>query len=99
MSLYRDLRLNPPKIEVKENPREVHFYLVSCMCDNKYKMTFKRKEDGQYSVSAGIQALSNFQMKGDYRTDLVWAAEDGEWDKVVEIINSGVQAVESARSR
>ena len=99
MSLYRELRLNPPTIEVKENPREVHFYLVSCMCDNKYKMTFKRKPDGDFSVSAGMFALSNFQMKGDYSTDLRWAADDGDWAQVVSIINSGTSVVESVRYR
>jgi hypothetical protein len=88
----------PPKIEInKKDPREVHFFVVSCMCDNEHKITLRRQEDGQYKVSAGIQALSNFQMKGDYETDLVWAAEDNEWNKVVDIINSGTSVVESVK--
>mgnify|MGYP000156218501 CR=1 FL=1 len=99
-SKYWELRNNPPAIKVeKENPREVHFYLRSVMCDNESKIVLKRKEDGQYSVNAGNQALSNFQMKGDYKTDLVWAAEDGNWNEVVDIINTGTVAVENVRYR
>jgi len=100
MSKYRELVANPPKITVdKESPREVIFYLVSCMCDNKHKITFRKKENGEYSVSAGNQAMSNFQMKGDYATDLRWFAEDNEWNKVVDVINSGTEVVEAVRYR
>lgn len=100
MSKYRELRFNPPKIEItKENPREVHFKVISCMCDNEHKISFRRQGDGQYKVSAGGFTMSNFQMKGDYMTDLVWAAEDGNWDEVVRIINSGTEVVESVKYR
>jgi len=100
MSKYKELITNPPKIVVDiDSPREVIFYLISCMCDNKYKITFNKKENGEYSVSAGRFALSNFQMKDDYETDLRWFAEDNEWDKVVSVINSGTSVVESVRYR
>jgi len=100
MSKYSKLVENPPKIVVdKESPREIIFYIISCMCDNKHKIIFKKKENGEYSVSANGFALSNFQMEGDYETDLRWFAEDNEWTKVVEVINSGTSAVESVRYR
>jgi len=100
MSKYRELKINPPKIEVeKDSPREVHFNIVSCMCDNKHKITFRKKDDGQYSVGANGHALSNFQMEGDYVTDMVWAAEDGDWATVVDVINTGTSVVESVRYR
>jgi len=100
MSRYRELMENPPKISIdEESPKEVIFYLVSCMCDNKYKITFKKKDNGEYSISAGVHSLKNFRMKGDYYTDLRWCAEDNEWDKVVNIINSGTEVVESVRYR
>lgn len=99
MSKYSELVYNPPKIEVtKKDPREVHFKLISCMCDNEYKMTFRRKESGEYSLSAGMFSLSNFQMRGDM-TDLYWAAEDGDWDSVVKFINTGTSVVESVKFR
>lgn len=100
MSKFQQLHYNPPKIMVdKENPREVHFTTVSAMCDNEHKISFRRQDSGEYRVSAGIHALSNFQMKGDYLIDLQWYAEDGEWDKVVNVINTGTSRVESVRYR
>ena len=103
MSKYKTLIYNPPKIEVKENPREAHFKVISCMCDNEAKISFRRKEDGQYSVSASNShcslSMTNFQMKGDYETDLVWAAEDNDWATVIRVINSGTSKVESVRAR
>ena len=100
MSTYLELKQNPPVIKVdKENPREVHFAVVSCMCDNKHKLSFKRREDGSYAVTGNGEAISNFQMVGDVITDLEWAAEDGDWDKIVKIINSGTILVESVKYR
>ena len=100
MSKYRELVQNPPKIEVtKKDPREVHFKLISCMCDNEHTFSFKRQEDGTYSKSLGIFAISNLQMEGDWNIDLNWAAEDQDWDKVVDIINTGTEAVASVRYR
>jgi hypothetical protein len=34
MSKFRELRLNTPKLTIKEGAREVIFKTVSCMCDN-----------------------------------------------------------------
>ena len=99
-SLYQELRNNPPVIKIeKENPREVHFETVSCMCDNRRKISFKRKDDGTYTMSGNGFSLSNWQMRKDYEIDCCWAAEDGDWDKVVEIINTGTSRVESVKYR
>lgn len=99
-SLYQELRNNPPVIKIeKENPREVHFETVSCMCDNRHKISFYRNDNGSYRMSGNGFALSNWQMKGDYETDCCWAVEDGDWDKVVKIINTGTSIVESVKYR
>ena len=99
-SLYLELVTNPPVIKVdKENPREVHFETVSCMSDNRHKISFKRKDDGTYTMSGNGFSLSNWQMRKDYKIDCCWAAEDGDWDKVVEIINTGTSKVESVKYR
>jgi hypothetical protein len=34
MSKFKQLRLNAPKLTIKEGAREVIFKTVSCMCDN-----------------------------------------------------------------
>jgi hypothetical protein len=31
--------------------------------------------------------------------DLCWMAEEGEWDKIIKVINSGVSAIELIRSK
>jgi hypothetical protein len=103
MSLFHKLKNNPPKLTVKESPREVHFTIISAMCDNEYQISFRKQESGEYKIlahSRGIAfALSNYSMKGDYETDMRWAAEDNDWNKVVKIINSGTARVATVKSR
>ncbi len=99
-SLYHELIVNPPVIKVDvESPREVHFATISCMCDNKGKISFYRNDNGSYRMTGNGFALSNWQMKDDYHTDCCWAAEDGEWDKVANIINTGTTKVQSVKYR
>ena len=98
MSIYQKLRTNPPKIEVKENAREVIFNTISCMCDNSGVLKFKKAENGDFKVSGGISAISNWDMKSDV-DELLWAADDQNWDLVVSIINSGTTKVQKVRSR
>lgn len=99
MSLYRELKLNPPKIEIKMDAREVVFTTVSCMCDNIHYLDFKKTEAGEFRVSGRQFSLSNWQMEGDYLTDLCWAADAGDWVEVIRIINSGTRVVQSSKSR
>ncbi len=93
MTLYEKTLLIPKKIDIDGKPQEVAFKLVSCMCDNKYVMIFKKQEDLSYTVSAGSSSLSNFQMKGDYNNELRWLATEGRWKDVVKMINSGTSQV------
>jgi hypothetical protein len=64
MSKYQELLVNPFYMNgktVKENAREVIFYVVSCMCDNKYTLHFRKNDDGDFKMSGMGFALSNFQ--------------------------------------
>ncbi|MBT5491126.1 hypothetical protein HOK00_02145 [bacterium] len=99
MSKYRELKFKPPVLNVNENAREVIITTVSCMCDNIHTIKLKKSENGDFSVSGGRSSLSNWQMKGDYITDLKWAADDQNWSEVFRIINSGTEVVASVRSR
>jgi hypothetical protein len=47
MSQYKNLRLNPPKLTVKENAKEVIFKTISAMCDNVGYLRFKKNNDGE----------------------------------------------------
>ena len=40
MNKYKELKDNPPAIEVNKNAREVIFKTISCMCDNVRYLTF-----------------------------------------------------------
>jgi hypothetical protein len=50
MSKYRELRLNQPKLTIKEGAREVIFKTISCMCDNVHYLTFKKNDDGDFKM-------------------------------------------------
>lgn len=93
-SVYRQKASFLIPINVTGKPQEVRFGLVSCMCDNRYTMLFKKTPEGEYRISAGGSALSNFQMKGDYSNDLRWAATKGDWKTVASIIRTGTSAIE-----
>lgn len=98
MSLYQELIQNPPKISIKKDAKEVHFTTISCMCDNQHTISFKKNDNGEFTISGRGHALSNWQMKHD-TIDLCWAADEGHWDNVIQMINTGTSIVEKARQR
>ena len=98
MSKFRELRMNPPKLTIKEGAREVIFTTISCMCDNVSYITFKKNSDGDFKMSGGRFALSNWQMKHPQH-DIEWEADANEWNRVIEMINSGTEAISEVKSR
>jgi hypothetical protein len=98
MSKYQQLLQNPPFIKVKKDAREVIFKTVSCMCDNVHYLRFKKNDEGDFKLSGGGFALSNWQMKHP-KHDIEWVADEGEWRRVVKMINTGTSKVESVKSR
>ena len=99
MSKYDELTENPPKLEVKGEPRQVKLDLVSVMCDNRYRWTFERKTpEHDFELCTHGYAYSNFHMSLR-KDDLEWLADDGEWDAIFDAINDGVQVVESIKYR
>ena len=98
MSMYRELSINPPTIRVKKDPREVILTTISCMCDNKGTLKFKKNSEGDFKMSGGGFALSNWQMKHD-RYDIEWMADENDWDQVIRMINTGTAVVSAVRSR
>ena len=100
MSTYRELVHQSVDTKcIKKDAKEVIFNLVSCMCNNKYQLKVKKNDNGEFRVSMGRHSVGNLQMSGDFNTDITWAADDGDWTKVVRTIRSGTAAIESIRSR
>ena len=98
MSKYGELLRKPPVLEVYGKPREMKIDLVSTMCDNRYRWTIKENEDGDYKINCHGQAYSNFQTDHG-RDDIEWIADEGNWDKVFEMINTGTILIESIKYR
>lgn len=98
MGLFRELRQNPPKLEVVGKPTKVILYMISAMCDNKGFITFEKKKNGYYFVSSGNQAFSNFQIKAE-KFEIGFLADDGKWNEVFYEINQGVSVIQKVLCR
>jgi len=98
MSKYVDLRNNRPTIKVKKDAREVIYTTISCMCDNVHKLRFSKNRDGDFRMSGGMFALSNWQFKYDV-SDIEWAADEQDWSEVERMINSSTEVIEKVKSR
>ena len=101
MSKYQELLVNPFYMNgktVKENAREVIFYVVSCMCDNRYTLHFRKNDRGDFRMRGGGFSLSNFQFKHK-PFEMEWIADEGDWIQVKNMINSGTIKVEDVISR
>jgi len=98
MSKFVELRRNPVKNNITGTPKKVLISLVSCMCDNKDQMVFESDIEGGYRLNTCGSAYSNFQLKHS-RNDVIWEAENGNWDDVIKMLNSGTSAIESIRVR
>ena len=83
---------------IVENPKEVIFHTVAGMCDNKNMFRFKKDASGEFKLSCNGFAYSNFGIKGD-KYELEWAADEGDFFDVIQMINSGFQLVERVVSR
>ena len=109
MSKYQELLQNPFYMNgktVKENAKEVIFYVVSCMCDNKYTLRFRKNDNDEFKMSGMGFALSNWQfglrpfVQGGIKPfEIEWIADEGDWIGVKNMINSGTIKVEDVISR
>ena len=98
MSKYQSLRQNPPKLSVKENAREIVITTVSCMCDNIHYLTLKKNSEGDFRLHTHGYAFSNWQMEHPEH-DIEWAADEGDWNHVFEMINTGTALISEIKSR
>ena len=98
MSKYMELNQNPPKITVKKGAKEVLFTTISCMCDNKHTIQFKKNSEGEFTVNGRGNSMSNWDMKYD-TMDLTWAADEENWSEVIKMINSGTEKISEVRAR
>ena len=84
--------------QIVQNPKEVIFHTVASMCDNKHLFKFKKDASGEFKLSCNGFAYSNFGIKGN-KYELEWAADEGDFFDVIQMINSGYQLVEKVVSR
>lgn len=98
MSKYRELRLNAPKLTIKEGAKEVIFKTVSCMCDNVHYLRFKKNSDDEFRLDGMGFAVSNWQMKHP-KHEIEWEADENNWGGVIAMINSGTEVIEEVKSR
>lgn len=93
MSKYEEVKNNPIKNNISGMPSQVVFYLVSAMCDNKSKITFIKKENGEYKIDTDSQHINNFGFKFDFLVNAAWAADEGNWSRVFYYINQGYSKI------
>lgn len=98
MSIYRDLIQNPPTLVVKEDAKDIVIDLVSCMCDNKGQMRFKKDQFGEFKCTTGRDAYGNFQIKYS-KVELEWTADEGSWNELFGMINTGTSKIARIMSR
>ena len=98
MDKYQELIQNPPKLTVKGKPREMKVDLVSCMCDNRHRWTIKQNEQGEYKIFTHGYAFSSWQTK-HRKDDIEWVADDGDWQQVFKMINTGTSKIEAIKYR
>ena len=98
MSKYRELRLNAPKLTIKEGAKEVIFKTISCMCDNVHYLRFKKNSDGEFKIDGMGFSISNWQMKHP-KHEIEWEADENNWGGVISMINSGTEVIEEVKSR
>ena len=98
MSKYRELKLNAPKLTIKEGAREVIFKTISCMHDNVHHLRFKKNDEGDFKLDGMGFAITNWQMSYE-NYELEWISDENKWDEVIEMINSGTSNIESVISR
>lgn len=98
-TLYQLRRQSPIAVNVTPDATEVILQLISCMCDNKNTFKFKKSpRTGTFNLDTGWSAYSNFQIKHE-QWELEWLADDGQWDDVVALINTGTSVVDKIFSR
>lgn len=95
---YSTLRRSKSQLNICKNAREVIFTTISCMCDNVHTISFKKDRDGDFKMNGMGFALSNWQMKYE-PFEIEWVSDSGDWDRVIEMINSGVEVIEKVVSR
>jgi hypothetical protein len=98
MSEYRKLKKSKLDLKVKENCKELVITLISCMCDNKYIFKLKKDLQGEFKLNTCGYAFSNFGIKNN-RYEIEWAADESNWEKVFEMINTGTSIIKSVVSR
>jgi hypothetical protein len=88
-----------PEFTVKKDARELQVFLASVKNVVEGKVNLKKGADGDFVMHGNGQSLSNFQLKGDIKTECEWEADEGNWENVFDFLSSGVFNIKSVKSR
>ena len=94
---YKNLRSCPPALSVVGNPREVKIVLIGQL-GRSWRWIMRKDSYGDFKICTGTEAYCNSHI-GYPKDDIEWVADEGSWDKVFEMINSGVYVIESIKYR
>lgn len=98
MTTYQKLLVTPPVLKIEGKPREIKINLISCMCDNEYRWTIRKNEEGYYQINTHGFSYSNWQIK-HRKDDIEWIADEGKWNEVFKMINTGTSKIQSIKYR
>lgn len=99
---WNELKKNPPALTVNSDSKKVMFTMIGVMCDSKSYITFEKNSEGYFGMRAcGTTgygySLYNYQFEPPV-PEIIWAADEGDWDEVIKMLNSGVALIETVRS-
>ena len=80
---------------VKENARSsYHNYFL--YCDNENKLTLKKNSEGDFKIYTHGKSFNNYQIEVS-KDDIEWTADDGNWQDVIDMINTGTSLVQNIK--
>jgi len=96
--MYKELKDNPPMLNIEGKPREIKIDLISVMCNNKHRWTIRKNGGGDYKIFTHGFSYSNWIIPFR-KDDIECEMDEGNWNKVFRMINSGSSVIEKIKYR
>lgn len=100
---YKECRLFPvTNRTIKPDTKLILLTMVSCMCDNVSYLKLIRKDDeikiSHYNDRCAL-AFSNLGTESNAKEMMRWAFEDGDFNELIRLANTGTSAIADVRLR
>ena len=86
------------KILVKDRRNGKNYKINSAFDDVDSIFSKNKNDDGDFKLNSHRDSYRNFQIKFD-KDDIEWEADDSNWNKVFDMINSGTSKIDNIKSR